>query len=346
LAYVCMVSYPSVKKFITLWNVQLELFIIILRIFLLVIFIINRGIVFMLNTRIYSNSSSLRDRLKDDKKPITFVLGSAISRKINGSGVSDVAEIVSYLKNIIKDKNHIDKYNNFLAENDLNDEYKSLFEYVAITDGQNRINEIIRELVLSNIDKDTGRHKIPTPVSDFTNAIINNEFNVANIVTTNFDTLIEESFKENGVKTNSYTMVSDSHLPDGHNGDMNIFHIHGKWDRNDSMHSHSQLNVGRKKLEGSLHELFLNTSVVIMAYGGWEDSFTRTLSQIVNHPNADYNIAWCFFQKANDAIEKSFGPWFEKLETARARGRIQFFKGIDCTNFFKIEENSDDQKKK
>lgn len=300
----------------------------------------------MSNIRIYSSSTSLRDRLKEDKKPITFVLGSAISRKKNGSGVADVKEIVIHLKNIIKEKNHTEKYVTFLTENDLADEYKSLFEYISIIDGQNRINEIIRELVLSNIEQDTGKHRIPSPVSDFTSAISNKEFYVANIITTNFDTLIEESFKENGVKANSFTMVSDSHLPEGHNGDMNIFHIHGKWDRNDSMHSHSQLNVDRKKLEGSLHELFLNTSVVIMAYGGWEDSFTRTLSNIVNHPNADYNIAWCFYQNSNDAIEKSFGPWFEKLEAARARGRIQFFKGIDCTTFFKAEQLDDDQKKK
>lgn len=300
----------------------------------------------MSNFRIFSNSTSLRDRLKEDKRPITFVLGSAISRKINGSGVADVTDIVSHLRNIIKEKNRTEKYNTFLTENGLPDEYKSLFEYVAIAESQNRINEIIRELVISNIDKDTGKHKIPSAVSDFTSAIINQEYNVANIVTTNFDTLIEESFLESSVKTNSFTMVSDSHLPEGHNSDMNIFHIHGKWDRNDSMHSHSQLNVDRKKLEGSLHELFLNTSVVIMAYSGWEDSFMRTLSNIVNHPNADYNIAWCFYQNANDAIEKSFGSWFEKLESAQSRGRIQFFKGIDCTTFFKVEQPANEQKKK
>lgn len=299
----------------------------------------------MAKKRIYHSSAALKNRLKEENKPITFVLGSAISRKTNGIGIADVNEITGIVKKIITDKGLYPDFKEFIAENDLTEEYKSLFEYISSLYGQVEVNEIIKSIVISNIDPHTGKHLIPQPVNDFTLAVSRNDYRVANIITTNFDTLLEESFKERGINTNSFSLVSDSHLSEGHNEELNIFHIHGSWEKNDSMHSHSQLDVKREKLEGSLHELFLNTSVVIMAYGGWEDSFTRTLSNIVNHPNADYKIAWCFYQSASNVIEDSFDQWFEKLSPAITHGRIQFFKGIDCTIFFD-EDESQQQKKK
>ncbi|MDU3914075.1 hypothetical protein [Kluyvera ascorbata] len=112
------------------------------------------------------------------------------------------------------------------------------------------------------------------------------------------------------------------------------------------MHTHSQLSVKRDKIEGSLHELFLDTLVVILAYGAWDDSFTRSLSNIINLPNADYNIAWCFYSDKLDRIEEDFEEWFEKLAPAISRGRINFYKGVDCTTFFESETHMDSQKKK
>ncbi|PIF20831.1 MULTISPECIES: SIR2 family protein [Pantoea] len=300
----------------------------------------------MTKKRIYHNQNALKVRLRDEEKPITFVLGSAISRKKEGVGICDVQETSALIKDVISKRNRTFEYEEFLLENSLNDEYKSLFEFISSIQGQNGINDIIKKIVTDNIDLSTNKHRIPTAIDEFTSSIANGEYRVANIVTTNFDTLIEESFEEKNIKTNCFSMVSDSHLSEGHNDELNIFHIHGVWSKNDTMHSHSQLNVKREKLEGSLHELFLNTSVVIMAYGGWEDSFTRTLSNIVNFPNADYKIAWCFYPTSIETIEDSFEKWFDRLSPAIAQGRIQFFKGIDCSVFFKDENLVEVQKKK
>jgi hypothetical protein len=296
--------------------------------------------------RIISNSNALKIRICQEKKPITFVLGSAISKKHNGVGIPDVSEITSNVLQLLKEKELYEEYQTFIGDHKLTDDYKSLFEFISSIYGQNYINDIIKNIVLSNVDPVTNTHKIPKAISDFTKFIEDGKCIVANIVTTNFDTLLEESFKSRSLSSNSYSLVSDSHIPSAQNDELNIVHIHGVWNRNDSMHTHSQLSVKRDKIEGSLQELFLNTSVVIMAYGAWDDSFTRTLSNIVNLPNADYNIAWCFYSDAVDMIEEDFDKWFDKLSPAISRGRIQFFKGIDCLTFFESEQHPGSLKKK
>ncbi|WP_421589408.1 SIR2 family protein [Rahnella aceris] len=296
--------------------------------------------------RIISNSNALKIRINEETKPITFVLGSAISKKHNNVGIPDVPEITEFISDLLKEKGLYDAYHSFIEEHNLSDDYKSGFEYISTIFGQNYINNIIKEFVLSNVDPITHAHKIPKAVSDFTNFIKDSKCKIANIVTTNFDTLLEESFKNHSLTPDSYSLVSDSHIPCVQNDEFKIVHIHGVWNKNDSMHTHSQLREKRDKIEGSLHEIFLNTSVVIMAYGAWDDSFTRTLSNIVNIPNADYNIAWCFYSDTVDKIEEDFEKWFEKLSPAILRGRINFFRGIDCSTFFEPEQNSGLQKKK
>lgn len=294
--------------------------------------------------RILYSSVALRQRILQEKKPITFVLGSAISKKYNDAGIPDVSEIERHLKKYLEDKDLYEDYICFITEQNLDNDYKSSFEYISSIFGQDEINSIIKDIVLSNIDPLTQEHKIPKSISDFTNFIADKEYKVANIVTTNFDTLLEESFKKRSAQVNSYSLVSDSHIPSTLNDEMKIVHIHGVWDKNDSMHTHSQLSVKRDKIEGSLHELFINTSVIIMAYGAWEDSFTRTLSNIVNHPNADYNIAWCFYSDSNEKVNEDFEKWFDTLSPAITRGRIQFYKGIDCNVFFESETLSPQKK--
>ncbi|HBM7345932.1 TPA: hypothetical protein M6A46_005761, partial [Klebsiella oxytoca] len=110
--------------------------------------------------RIISRKGSLIQRLKLEEKPITLVLGSAISRKHNGVGIADVNEINTHIGDFLTKKGLKSNYNEFLDDNELSDNYQSGFEFIASVLGQDSINAIITEIVLSNVDPVNNNHRI------------------------------------------------------------------------------------------------------------------------------------------------------------------------------------------
>ncbi|MBF4355020.1 SIR2 family protein, partial [Vibrio anguillarum] len=84
----------------------------------------------------------------------------------------------------------------------------------------------------------------------------------------------------------------------------------------------------------SLQNLVGDDLVVVMAYGGWEDSFTRALATVVINSTSDYDILWSFFEPDSAKIEYSRRDLFDTLDDAISRGRVQFYSGIDCNSLF------------
>lgn len=74
--------------------------------------------------------------------------------------------------------------------------------------------------------------------------------------------------------------------------------------------------------------------IYIIGYSGWEDSFTRTLADIVNDSEEKYSIVWCFYQNDNDDIQTKNSEIFKILEPAISRGLVRFFKNVDCNSLF------------
>ena len=84
----------------------------------------------------------------------------------------------------------------------------------------------------------------------------------------------------------------------------------------------------------SLHNLVSDDLVVVMGYGGWEDSFTRALATAVTNSNANYDILWSFYESVPAKIEYDRKDLFTSLDDAIARGRVQFYHGVDCNTVF------------
>jgi hypothetical protein len=279
-------------------------------------------------------SAILKSRLKEQKN-ITFLFGSALTMQRDGVGIPGVAGVVEVIKSYIHEKGLSDNYEEFISGKNPQHLYQDSFAYVSAVLGAGAIKEIVTKVVMVNFDHEKQKHRIPAPVIDLIELIESGELNVKNIITTNFDTIIEEQLKNKKILYNSYGIVTDSNIPDADNNNINIFHIHGVWDRGDSMHTRNQLEASRSKIESSMQRLLDNSHVVVMTYGGWEDSFTRTLTNVMNDDKAEYNIAWCFYEKEEGIIDREYNIFFNNLKNAITRERITFFNGIDCTTLFR-----------
>jgi hypothetical protein len=276
----------------------------------------------------------LLQRLKSDKKGITFLFGSALSAIKDGSGIPNVEQVSEIIKEYASEHDQLEYYTESIQKVNEKDRYQESFALLGAILGPDSTNEIVERVVKSNEDLDTGKQRIPQAIKDFVRCIKEKKIKVNNILTTNFDTLIEEQLENEGITYNSFSLVSDSHLSDIDNGNINIIHLHGVWNKGDTMHTKNQLLSERKLIESSLQNLLQNQPVVIMAYSGWIDSFTRSLASIVCNDQAKYNLVWCFYENNNAIIEKGAEELFDTLTPAMNRGRVQFFNDIDCNSIF------------
>jgi len=292
---------------------------------------------------------SLVKRIKNHKDGTTFLFGAAFSQAHNGgAGIPNVDGVLKFIEEYVQkqdDPEDLADYQEELEEADSQEKYQQAFRIIAGTYGQKAVNEIIRSVVESNMD-DNGNHCIPQAVKDFVSGIKNNNFRVDNIITTNFDTLLEEEFDNQGIPYNSFSVVADTQLPNKVNDNINIYHLHGIWNRGDTMHTTSQLQQSRTRIEMSLQNLVGDDLVVIMAYSGWEDSFTRALATVVTNSTADYDILWSFYESEPAKIEYARQDLFTTLEDAISRGRVQFYRGVDCNTTFEKLGQINELKKK
>lgn len=288
----------------------------------------------------FHEENTIVRRIKRQQDGTTFLFGAALSQAYDGGpGIPNVEGVLNFIED------YVQKIGEETGEDDLatfqekmkgansQEKYQEAFNFIAGEYGQVAINEIIRDVVESNLDGD-GKQRIPPAIKDFVTGIKNGNFRVNNIITTNFDTLLEEEFKNQEIPFNSFSVVADTRFPKKINGEINIYHLHGIWEQGDSMHTTSQLKQSRSRIEMSMQNLVGSDLVVVMAYSGWEDSFTRALAKAVTNTESEYDILWSFFEPEPAKIEYNRKELFKTLEDAITRGRVQFYSGVDCNSTF------------
>lgn len=280
-----------------------------------------------------SNKEDLVRRLSNTRE-ISFVFGSALTGRRDNIGILEPNGVVEYIRKKMQKAGYQEPFEDYLQKNRDAFPYQAAFEFVAKTYGADEIYNIINEIVELNVDPASGKQKIPKNVKDFVKSIKDNKLKVKYIITTNFDTLIEEALSEENILYNSISIVPDSNINENANDFLTVVHIHGVWNKGDTMHTRNQLAQRRGKIEESIRNILENHTTCIMAYGGWEDSFTRTLLEIVNNNQFRYSLIWCFYANNDADIFREHGHLELKLKDAISRERIQFYKGIDCTSIF------------
>lgn len=295
--------------------------------------------------RQFFSDKFLMQRLKQSEE-VSFLFGSALSAAKDGAGIANVSQVIEIIKEYVSEHDLLDDYNEFISGKDEQFIYQESFAFMSAIKGAASTKEIVNRVVMRNFDSDTAQHKIPKAIKDFVRSIKDGQIKVKNIITTNFDTLIEMQFDNENINYNSISIISDSNINDNRNDFINIIHIHGVWDKGDTMHTRNQLEAKRDKIEASLKNLLAEQHVIVMAYSGWTDSFTRTLANIVNDDKTEYNLAWCFYEKEDGVIDRKFKDTFDYLMPAISRDRIQFYKNIDCNTIFDKIAPSQQTKKK
>lgn len=279
----------------------------------------------------YLTEEKLLKRIQKSE-PFSIVLGAALTAEVDGKGIPGVDRVPDFVLDYIKKKDDEEDYYEHIGSRTSQEKYQASIQYISETFGQNAVNEIINAVVRSNIDESSGKSYIPQSVKGLAKIIEIGK--IKTILTTNFDTLIEEELDNLGVSYNSISIVSDSAIPRNSNELPTIVHLHGKWSEGDTMHTEAQLRNNREKIQNSIRAIISRDNVYIMAYGGWEDSFTRTLASIVHDNDANYEISWCFYNSSAECLDRDNKELFVKLSAATDRGRVKYFKGINCHTIF------------
>lgn len=164
------------------------------------------------------------------------------------------------------------------------------------------------------------------------------------LLTTNFDPLIEAAITRQGGAYHSSVLHSDGSLSLSRGSGCHIVHLHGYWFGSDTLHLPHQLTQNRPQLKNSLKRILADKTLVVVAYGGWEDIIAHTLAEIASDPEANPDIIWTFFESDPDKIRKSYDDLFSRLAPAIARSRVAFYSGIDAHQLFPALARSRDLK--
>lgn len=144
------------------------------------------------------------------------------------------------------------------------------------------------------------------------------------IITTNFDPLIELSFREAGVATDPIPIPMDSppSLTDrATQSNMYVHHIHGYW-TSSTLSTLSQLRRSRPSLSGFLRNTIANSIVLVVGYGGWVDEFSGTLLQLFREGDSNgCEVLWATFGLTDQQIE--------------GHSYVKSLIGLPCVNIYK-----------
>lgn len=149
------------------------------------------------------------------------------------------------------------------------------------------------------------------------------------VLTTNFDPLIEVAIRAAGGHAATVARPGDGPLDPSPATGAQVVHLHGFWrGAGDTLHTPRALTVDRPRLRAALAALLDRCTLVVMAYGGWDDVITEALGEIATHGQGAPDIKWCFFESDHDAVRRANARLL--ATQGKLRDRMTVYAGIDC----------------
>lgn len=305
----------------------------------------------------YYDHNVLLERLthgiQRSNRDVIFVMGSSLTAACepNGRGVPGVDGVIKLITDEFGDEQRLDLTHNLATADN---PYQEAFRFLLGRRSPQSANEIIRKAVAS------ARHDAVANATGYTlsgstseEACRGFEADISGwaltpgvtalgqlavdyperfgrtILTTNFDPLIGVSIASAGGTSFRTFLHRDGNLAQTEGDGSHVVHLHGYWYGSDTLHTGRQLNQPRPQLRSSLAHMLRNRTVVIMAYGGWDDVFTQALVEVVMDDNAYPEIIWCFY----DRVPKMRKQLLQLLTPGIDGGRVSIYGGVNCHTF-------------
>lgn len=284
------------------------------------------------------------------RRPVAFLVGSPLSQK-DGVGVPGVTEILDIVRDEVRGRAAfaLTRFDAALSGRTGGDAYQEAMKWLGRNFGQDSINHVVRTAVLKALKAGTEE---PAPGQDGEPAAWNIPAGTASlgqmvagayerfpgpVLTTNFDPLISLAVQSAGGRAAWRVLTADGTLggpAEDALGICTVVHLHGFWRDSETLHTQAQLTAPRPKLTKSLQRLLQRRTLVVAAYGGWDDVFTRSLVDLMNDELAPLDVIWCFYESDPDTVEAKYGSLIAAIQPAIVMNRFRAFGGIDCHSIF------------
>jgi tetratricopeptide (TPR) repeat protein len=288
------------------------------------------------------------------KQPVIFLVGSGLTAPIRegGAGVPGVRGVIELIKAEFNPDQQTELEKQICESAN---PYQAAFSFLLGRRGQQAANHVIRQAVwqarsvvstkLANsfsllgntpddvcrsLDTDLDGWSLTPGVEAIGGLIATypDHFGRA-ILTTNFDPLLGIAIARSKGSFFRTVLHRDGNLSQTEGTGCHIIHLHGYWYGADTLHTPRQLNQSRPRLKASLSTLLKAKTIVVSAYGGWDDVFTDALMEVVLDDNAYPEIIWTFHAAAPELDQRLI----EKLAPGMDRGRVTLYAGINCQTF-------------
>jgi hypothetical protein len=300
-------------------------------------------------------------------KKLVFVVGSPLTAPAgpNEPGVPDVKGMLELIEGVYADDDEARGTLKSALENHPPNIYQAAFEHLQSYRGQDAVNQVIAQAVMRSFkpnrpnyssvdildDEDCQRLERVLdqwhfrPGIDALGEIIASLPDTFGntVLTSNFDPLIELSIKRKGGKAFRTVLHSDGSLDQTVGADgCRVVHFHGYWYGSDTLHTPIQLGQTRPRLEASLRELLRSRTILVLAYGGWDDIFTSTMLKVVQDDITKPDVLWAFYGDDEATIQHHNAGLIRNLLPGISRGRVSLCKGIDVHSFLpKLKQKLD-----
>ncbi|MGF6834198.1 hypothetical protein QF015_002380 [Paenarthrobacter sp. TE4293] len=155
---------------------------------------------------------------------------------------------------------------------------------------------------------------------------------VGAILTTNFDSLSEVACRIHSIQTVTVAVAGKAAFQlDALYGTLPIVHLHGFWESSATLSTGQQLATERPQVEQMIARVLEKSLLVVVGYGGWEDSFTRALISMMKDgrlSSLETEVVWLQF---GGAETKSAHPILTAIDGAAG---VSIYYGIDAEEFF------------
>jgi hypothetical protein len=286
------------------------------------------------------------------KRPVAFLVGSPLSLK-DGTGVPGIKKMLDFVRAEIRDRHALalPQFESALSGKSGADAYQAAMKWLGVNAGQDAVNEVIAKAVLQARKPTAGEcptgsdgrpedWNIPAGTAGLAELVTHGEDRfLGPILTTNFDPLISLGIRESGGRAGRRVLTADGTLAgasEDEPGVCSVVHLHGFWRDSDTLHTQAQLTKSRPKLKASLQRLLVaqRRTLIVAAYGGWDDVFTHALVELMNDEQAQLDVIWCFYESDPDQVEQRHGKLLQAMNSAIVLNRFRPFGGIDCHSIF------------